>query len=49
VNVTELKVLSTATHNDEVKGVLAVVTELPFGAAGLLAVALRLLIYGSRV
>jgi hypothetical protein len=44
-----LKVLPAARHNDEVKGVLAVVTELPFVVAGLLAVALTLRIYGSRV
>jgi len=44
-----LKVLSAARHNDEFEGVLAVVTELPCVLLGLLAVALRLHVYGIIV
>jgi len=44
-----LKVLSAARHNDEFEGVLAVVTELPSVLLGLLAVALRLHVYGIIV
>jgi hypothetical protein len=44
-----LKVLSAARHNDEFEPVLAVVTELPFVLLGLLAVALRLHVYGIIV
>jgi hypothetical protein len=44
-----LKVLSAARHNDEFEGVLAVGTELPFVLLGLLAVALRLHVYGTLV
>jgi hypothetical protein len=44
-----LKVLSVAGRNDEFKGMLAVVTELTFVLLGLLAVALRLHVYGIIV
>jgi hypothetical protein len=44
-----LKLLSAARHNDELERVLAVGTELPFVVLGLLAVALRLHVYGILV
>jgi hypothetical protein len=44
-----LKVRSAARHNEEFAGVLAVVTELQFVLLGLLAVALRLHVYGIIV
>jgi hypothetical protein len=44
-----LKFRSAARHNDELEAVLAVVTELPFVLLGLLAVALRLHVYGIIV
>ena len=46
---TGLKVLHAARHNDEVTGVLAVVTKPPSVVVGLLAVALGLHVYGSVI
>jgi hypothetical protein len=44
-----LKVVTATRHNDEVKGVQAIGTELPFLGFGLLAVASRLHVYGRIV
>jgi hypothetical protein len=44
-----LRVVTATRHNDEVKGVQAIGTELPFVGFELLAVAFRLHVYGSAV